>query len=47
MVFFDYSTNHDFIKDEFFNPDHLNKKGAARFSAILNAKLKLYKNLPF
>ncbi|MDC0204631.1 hypothetical protein OAJ65_02425 [Flavobacteriales bacterium] len=47
MVFFDYSTKHDFIKDEFFNPDHLNKKGAVRFSEILNSRLKLYKNSPF
>jgi len=44
MEFLDYSINHDFIKDEFFNPDHLNKKGAARFSRILDSRLKLYTN---
>jgi len=42
MEFWDYAINHDFIKDEFFNPDHLNKKGAARFSRILDSRLKLY-----
>ena len=44
IEFLDYSINHDFIKDEFFNPDHLNKKGAARFSRILDSRLKLYAN---
>jgi hypothetical protein len=44
IEFLDYSINHDFIKDEFFNPDHLNKKGAARFSRILDSRLKLYTN---
>ena len=44
IEFFDYSINHDFIKDEFFNPDHLNKKGAARFSKMLDSRLKLYNN---
>jgi hypothetical protein len=44
MEFMDYSINHDFFKDEFFNPDHLNKKGAARFSRILDSRLKLYTN---
>jgi len=39
MEFWDYAINHDFIKDEFFNPDHLNKKGAARFSKILDSRL--------
>jgi len=44
MEFMDYSINHDFIKDEFFNPDHLNKKGAARFGKMLDSRLKLYNN---
>jgi hypothetical protein len=44
IEFLDYSINHDFIKDEFFNPDHLNKKGATRFSRILDSRLKLYTN---
>jgi len=42
MEFWDYATNNNFIKDEFFNPDHLNKKGAARFCKILDSRLKLY-----
>jgi hypothetical protein len=42
MEFMDYSINNDFIKNEFFNPDHLNKKGAARFSSILDSRLKLF-----
>ena len=44
IEFLDYSINHDFIKHEFFNPDHLNKKGAARFSRMLDSRLKLYTN---
>ena len=44
MEFMDYSINHDFIKDEFFNPDHLNKKGAEKFSRILDSRLELYNN---
>ena len=44
IEFWDYSINNDFIKNEFFNPDHLNKKGAERFSKILDSRLKLYNN---
>ena len=44
MEFWDYSINNDFIMHEFFNPDHLNKKGSARFSKILDSRLKLYEN---
>ena len=44
MEFWDYSNNNNFIQDEFFNPDHLNKKGAARFGKMLDSKLKLYNN---
>ena len=44
MEFWNYAINHDFIKREFFNPDHLNKKGAERFSKILDSRLKLYNN---
>ena len=44
IKFFDYSINNDFMKDEFFNPDHLNKKGAARFGRILDLKLKTLAN---
>ena len=44
MEFWDYSVNNDFTIHEFFNPDHLNKKGSARFSKMLDSRLKLYKN---
>ena len=44
MEFWDYAIDHDFIKYEFFNPDHLNKKGAERFSKMLDSRLKLYNN---
>ena len=43
IEFWDYAINNDFIKNEFFNPDHLNKKGAERFSKMLDLRLKLYK----
>ena len=35
-----------FLKEDFYNPDHLNKKGAAKFSIILNDSLKTYDKLP-
>lgn len=44
MEFWDYSTNNNFIQDEFFNPDHLNKKGAVRFSKMLDSRLEIYNN---
>ena len=44
MEFWDYAMDHNFIKDEFFNADHLNKKGAKRFSKMLDSRLKLYNN---
>ena len=44
MEFWDYAIDNNFSKGEFFNPDHLNKKGAARFSKMLNSRLKLYNN---
>jgi len=44
MEFWDYAINNNFIKDEFFNPDHLNKKGSARFSKMLDSRLKLCNN---
>tara|TARA_B100000795_G_scaffold250442_1_gene218627 strand:+ start:410 stop:1423 length:1014 start_codon:yes stop_codon:yes gene_type:complete len=43
IEFWDYAIDHDFIKKEFFNSDHLNKKGAERFSKMLDLRLKLYK----
>jgi hypothetical protein len=33
-----------FLKEDFYNPDHLNKNGAIKFSCILNNKLKAYNN---
>jgi len=39
MEYWDYAINNDFLKNEFYNPDHLNKKGAARFSKILDSRL--------
>ena len=44
IEFWDYAYYHNFNIDEFFNPDHLNKKGAARFSSILDSRLKTYTN---
>ena len=44
IEFWDYAYYHNFNIDEFFNPDHLNKKGAARFSKMLDSRLKLYNN---
>ena len=44
IEFWDYAINNNFIKDEFFNPDHLNKKGGARFSKMLDSRLKLCNN---
>ncbi|MGQ1909308.1 hypothetical protein ACT3CE_05925 [Marinifilum sp. RC60d5] len=34
-----------FLKKDFYNQDHLNKKGASKFSIILNKKLKMYDKL--
>jgi len=39
IQFLDYARQHDFTKSEFYNPDHLNKKGAKRFAEILNSRL--------
>ena len=44
MEFWDYAIDNNFSKGEFFNPDHLNKKGAERFSKMLDSTLKLYNN---
>ena len=44
IEFWDYSYYNNFSIDEFYNADHLNKKGAARFSRILDSRLKLYTN---
>ena len=37
--FLDYSENHDFKDDEFYDVSHLNSSGAKRFSKLLNDKL--------
>ena len=44
IEFWDYAINNNFVQYEFFNPDHLNKKGAERFSKMLDERLKLYNN---
>ena len=44
IEFWDYAYYHDFSIDKFFNPDHLNKKGAARFSSFLDSRLKTNTN---
>lgn len=37
--FLDYSENHDFKDDEFYDVSHLNSKGAKRFSALLDKEI--------
>lgn len=37
-----YNEDIRFSKEDFYNQDHLNKNGAAKFSAILNDRLKMY-----
>ena len=44
MQFWDYAINNNFTKEEFFNGNHLNKKGSERFSKILMSELELYDN---
>ena len=43
IEFWDYAINNNFKKSDFFNPDHLNKKGAKKFSKLINKKLNDYK----
>ena len=40
VPFWNYAFDNDFKKEEFFNADHLNQKGAARFGKILNKRLQ-------
>jgi hypothetical protein len=35
----DYAFKNTFVKEDFYNCDHLNKKGALKFSEILNQNL--------
>jgi len=44
IEFWDYAVNNNFIKEEFFNPDHLNKQGGTRFGKMLDSRLKLFNN---
>jgi hypothetical protein len=39
-----YNEDIRFSENDFYNQDHLNKKGAAKFSAILNSRLIEYEN---
>lgn len=39
IEYWDYLNSDLFTKSDFYNPDHLNKKGAKKFSTILNKKL--------
>jgi len=42
MKFWDYATDNNFSQNDFFNPDHLNKQGARKFTQILNERLLKY-----
>ena len=44
IEFWDYANNNNFVKEEFFNADHLNKKGGTKFSKMLDSRLKLFNN---
>lgn len=39
IQYWDYMKDSSFTKNDFFNPDHLNKNGAKKFSSILNNRL--------
>ena len=39
IKFLDYSDSDQFFKSDFYNCDHLNKKGGAKFANILNQRL--------
>nr|WP_321451509.1 hypothetical protein [uncultured Carboxylicivirga sp.] len=42
IEYWNYSNNSNFKKSDFFNYDHLNKKGAKRFSTLLSERLDKY-----
>jgi len=42
MKFWDYATDNNFSQNDFFNADHLNKKGAKKFTRIINERLLKY-----
>ena len=42
MEFWDYARDNNFSQNDFFNPDHSNKKGARKFAKILNERLLKY-----
>ena len=42
MEFWDYARDNNFSQNDFFNPDHSNKKGARKFTKILNERLLKY-----
>ena len=42
LSYWRFNEDERFLKDDFYNQDHLNKKGAEKFSKILNEKLNNY-----
>ena len=42
IKYWDFSNLSVMTKDDFYNSDHLNKKGAAKFSAVLNDSLQVH-----
>lgn len=45
LEYWRFNEDNQFLKEDFYNQDHLNKKGAKKFSVILNQKLKESQNL--
>ena len=44
IEFWDYANNNNFVKEDFFNADHLNKKGGIKFGKMLDSRIKLFNN---
>lgn len=42
VPYWDYMTDHRFTKADFYDMDHLNKKGAHKFSKMLSDRLSMY-----
>lgn len=45
LEYWRFNEDNQFLKEDFYNQDHLNKKGTKKFSVILNQKLKESQNL--
>ena len=39
IPYWPYNDDERFTREDFFNPDHLNKQGAAKFSRLLDERL--------